>query len=351
MVALLAPKSPTIFPYKMSAIHPVTGKPVRIMESEGCVWRDDKTLVWLNGSEEPGSKWNRYDVGVSSVDAWRAMQTAGIDVDVCVLVEPGAADWIRAKSFRSVQMFATSKAIMTEIGPEFFVKERVANMICLDNAHELYPMLETPWDTTEADAQLIMALILQYKRTGPFTEAASRRSTLGLSVSAAIAPPPKLHFITQFYVPPKADRAAEITKTLRKNAECDYIDRIILLNEQRHEIPIRSPKIEQRVIGHRLNFRTVFQHIYENVPRDTIVVIANADIFLDDSWRLIWSVSMRDMFLSLLRWDEPESPAEKPVLFGPRSDSQDTWAILSNSVKDRTWDWDTLDIPFGQNGL
>lgn len=350
----LAPKSATILPYKMSAIHPVTGKPVRIMESEGCVWRDDKTLVWLNGNEEPGSKWNRYDVGVTSVDAWRAMQTAGIDVDVCVLLGPGAADWIRAKSFQSVQMFAISKAIIAEVGPEFFVKEGVANMICLDNAYELYPMLETPWDTTEADAQLIMALILQYKRTGPFIEAASRRSalakTLGLSVTAVVAPPPKLHFITQFYVPPKADRAAEITKTLLKNAECEYIDRIILLNEQRYEIPIRSPKIEQRVIGHRLNFRTVFQHIYENVPRDTIVVIANADIFLDDSWRLIWSVSMRDMFLSLLRWDEPESPNDKPVLFGPRSDSQDTWAILSNSVKDRKWDWDTLDIPFGQNG-
>jgi hypothetical protein len=163
------------------------------------------------------------------------MQTAGVDVDVCVLLGPAAADWIREKSFLSVQMFAISKATMAEVGPEFFVKESVANMICLDNVCELYPMLETPWDTTEADAQLIMALILQYKRTGPFVEAESKRSALalGLSVETVVAPPPKLHFITQFYVPPKADRAAEITETLLKNPECEYIDRIILLNEKR----------------------------------------------------------------------------------------------------------------------
>jgi len=338
----------------MSAVHPVTGKPIRIMESEGCVWRDDKTLVWLDGTEEPGEKWNRYDVGVSSVGAWNALQKSGIDIDICILFGPGAADWVRAKSYRSVQIFAITRATIDEVGPEFFVNERVANMICLDTAHDLYPLLETPWDTTESDARELIALILQYKRTGPIADSSSPRRALakiyGLVIESTCPPPKKLHFITQFYVPPKPRRAAEITQTLLKNAECSYIDRIILLNEQRLDIPIRSIKIEQHVVGHRLNFQTVFKYIYEKVPRDTIVVIANADIFLDDSWRLIWSVSMRDMFLSLLRWDEPESPDKKLTLFGPRSDSQDSWVILSNSVKDRSWDWDTLDIPFGQNG-
>jgi hypothetical protein len=94
----------------------------------------------------------------------------------------------------------------------------------------------------------------------------------------------------------------------------------------------------------------VFQYIYEKVPADALVVVANSDIFLDDSWRLLWSLSMRDTFLSLLRWDVQENPAEKPVLFGPRSDSQDTWVVSSNSVKERKWNWDSLDISFGQNG-
>ena len=339
----------------MSAVHPLTGKPIKIIESEGCVWKDSKTLVWLDGSAEAGDKWARYDVGASSVEALNALGQKGIAADICVAIGPGAAEWIRAGGYKSVRIFATAKAVIDEVGPEFFVKERIANMICLDDALNLYPMLQVPWNGSEIDARLVVALILQYKRTGPLLEGSDQArmaaaATYGLRVETAVARPPPLYFISQFFVSPKARRSAEIVQTLQKNAECDYIDRIILLNERAYDLPVSSPKIEQHVIGRRLNFRTVFQYIYEKVPADALVVVANSDIFLDDSWRLLWSLSMRDTFLSLLRWDVQENPAEKPVLFGPRSDSQDTWVVSSNSVKERKWNWDTLDISFGQNG-
>lgn len=325
------------------------------MESEGCVWRDAKTLVWLEWDAATLNKWNRYDIGASSVEVLKMLGQKGIAADVCVAIGPGSAEWIRGGGHKSVRIFATSKAVIDEVGPEFFVKERVANMICLDDALNLYPMLQVPWNGSEMDARLMVALILQYKRTGPLLGGACEArlglaTTYGLRVEASIAPPPPLYFITQFFVSPKARRYNEIVHTLQKNAECDYIDRIILLNERTYDLPVSSPKIEQHVIGHRLNFRTVFQYIHEKVPADVLVVIANSDIYLDDSWRLLWSLSMRDTFLSLLRWDVQEDPAEKPVLFGPRSDSQDTWVVSSNSVKERTWKWDTLDISFGQNG-
>lgn len=325
------------------------------MESEGCVWRDAKTLVWLNVSAEPQTKWNRYDVGVSSVDALSALAKNGITADIFLAIGSDATEWIRTGGHKSVRMFATSKAIIDEVGPEFFVKERVANMICLDDAPSLYPLLQTAWNGSEMDARLMVALILQYKRTGPLLEGLDQTrltaaTTYGLCVEAVVAPPPPLYFITQYFVSPKPRRAAEIAQTLQMNAACKYIDKIVLLNEQEYELPISSAKIEQHVIGHRLNFRTVFRYIYEKVPSDVLVVVANSDIFLDNSWRLIWSLSMRNMFLSLLRWDVQENPAEKPVLFGPRSDSQDTWVVSSNSVKERAWKWDTLDISFGQNG-
>ena len=339
----------------MSAVHPLTGKPIKIIESEGCVWKDSKTLVWLDGSAEAGDKWARYDVGASSVEALKALGQKGIAADICIAVGTDAAEWIRVGGHKSVRIFATSKAVIDEVGPEFFVKERVVNMICLDDTLNLYPMLKVPWNGSEMDARLIVALILQYKRTGPVLEGSDRvrlaaATTYGLRVETAVARPPPLYFISQFFVSPKARRSAEIVQTLQKNAECEYVDRIILLNERAYDLPVSSPKIEQHVIGHRLNFRTVFQYIYEKVPADALVVVANSDIFLDDSWRLLWSLSMRDTFLSLLRWDIQENPAEKPVLFGPRSDSQDTWVVSSNSVKERTWKWDTLDISFGQNG-
>jgi hypothetical protein len=71
---------------------------------------------------------------------------------------------------------------------------------------------------------------------------------------------------------------------------------------------------------------------------------------MDDSMKLLWSVSMKDKFLSLLRWDDSEDPTEQPKLFGPRADSQDTWIISSDSVKERTWNWTDLAIPFGKGG-
>ena len=336
-----------------SATHPLTGKPIKIMESEGCVWRDAKTLVWLEGTEET-AKWNRYDVGVSSIDAYNAVSKMGVEIDICVALGDWAADWILAKSYKAVRVFAVSKETIDKVGPEFFVKERIGNMVCLEDALELYPILKTTWDKTEADARLLMTILLQYKKTGPIMNADATRTTFaktyGISVEGALAPPPPLYFITQYYECGRQRRAEEIVKTLKFNAACEYIDKIVLLNETRLDIPIRSTKIEQRVIGHRLNFRTVIKHIYENIPKGALVVIANSDIYLDDSWRLLWSVNMRDKFLSLLRWDERGEGSEQPVLFGPRSDSQDTWVVSSDSVKERTWNWDTLDIPFGQNG-
>ena len=339
----------------MSAIHPLTGKPIKIIESEGCVWRDEKTLVWLDKTVSAESKWNRFDVGVSSVEVLEALGQKGIVVDICIAIGFGAAKWIQEGGPKSVRIFATSKAVIDEVGPEFFIKERVANMICLDDALGLYPMLQVPWNGSEMDARLMLALILQYKRTGPVLEGADKHRLIssaayGLSKETTLSPPRPLYFITQFFVSPKPRRSAEIVHTLQKNAECNYVDKIILLNERQYELPVSSLKIEQHVIGHRLNFRTVLQYIYEKVPSDVLVVIANSDIYLDDSWRLLWSLSMRSTFLSLLRWDVQENPQEKPVLFGPRSDSQDTWVISSNSVKERSWNWPTLDIPFGQNG-
>ena len=344
----------------MSATHPVNGKPIRIIESEGCVWRDAKTLVWLDGTE-PHAKWNRYDVGVSSIGDYNTVKGNGIDVDICIALGDGATNWILRKEYKNVRIFAVSKATIDALGPEYFVKERIGNMVCLEDAPELYPILGTGWNGTAADARLMLALVLQYKRTGPCAEGAleSRLAfakTLGLVVDTlAASPPPPLYFVTQYFKSPKARRQVEIDHTLKQNAACPYIDKIILLNEERLDIPIKSPRIEQQVIGHRLNFRTIFKYIQEKIPAGALVAIANADIYLDDSWRLLWSIDMRNKFLSLLRWDEQESddstkPPPEPVLFGPRSDSQDTWVLSADSIKERTWDWEALDIKFGQNG-
>jgi energy-converting hydrogenase A subunit M len=61
----------------------------------------------------------------------------------------------------------------------------------------------------------------------------------------------------------------------------------------------------------------------------------------------VWSVNLHDIFVALLRWEESTG---EPIIFGPRNDSQDTWLIHSDSVLERKWDLNALNIPFGKAG-
>jgi hypothetical protein len=337
----------------MLAKHPITGAPIRIMKSEGSIWRDAKTINWLSGAEDPSISWNRYDIGASSVDAFTALSKKGIRTDVCILLgdTDTAAKWIEDGNASKARIIVVPKAVLLKIGYKRLFELRINNMLCIEETIELYPFLEVGWDGTEDDARLMTTIILRYLKTNaadcphlPITRA------LGITVLDEPVVPSQVFFITQYYTPDKTKRQREIDLCLKKNIECAYIDKIVLLNEKLYELPYQSEKVRQVNVGSRLRFDTVFKWIYENVPAGAIVVIANSDIYMDESMKLLWSVSMKDKFLSLLRWDDSEDPTEQPKLFGPRADSQDTWIISSDSVKERTWNWADLAIPFGKGG-
>lgn len=338
----------------MLARHPKTGAPIRLIKSDGSVWRDSKTLVWLDGSELE-AKWDRYDVGVSSIEAWKKYNNR-LSISVCVLL--GDLDeceqWIRAGNSNTVRILVVTKALLTKIGFNDLVKLRIGNMLCIEEAIDMYPFLERTWDGSEDDARILIALVLRYAKTGPLDSKvcmrASVASKLGLSLMDSLTPPPMITLITQYYVPDKKRRANEIDLCLKRNVDCESIDKIVLLNESMHELPVKSEKIYQENISTRLRFDIVFKWIYENGSPNTIFVIANSDIYIDNSVRLVWSVNMKDKFLSLLRWDDSDNSNEKPTLFGPRADSQDTWIVSSDSIKERKWDWETINIPFGKGG-
>jgi len=336
----------------MLARHPKTGAPIRVIKSDGSVWRDSKTLAWLDTA--PIASWNRYDIGVSSITAWRAIH-GKFPIAVCVLL--GDLDeceaWMRAGNASTVRILVVSKALLLKIGFNDLVKLRVSNMLCIEEAFDMYPFLEKTWDGSEDDARIMVGLVLRYSKTGPVKTTVAHTmvaSTLGLTLMDSVSPPHKVVLITQYYVPEKRRRANEIDLCLKKNVECSYIDKIVLLNESMLELPVKSDKIYQESVSTRLRFDIVFKWIYDNYEPNTNYVIANSDIYMDESLRVLWSVDMRDRFLSLLRWDDSENPDEKPVLFGPRADSQDTWIISSESIKGRKWDWNSLNIPFGKGG-
>jgi hypothetical protein len=337
----------------MLAHHPKTGAPIRIMTSNSSIWKNQKTLVWLDGSESSTIPWNRWDVGASSLVAWNQLIAKGIKVDVCYPSGPiqETVDWLMAGHAESCKIIGVSQAVIKAITLEKVAEIGITNMVCMEETFVLYPYIDTSWDGSEQDARVVLSLILQYGKTFPVchTTHSVIANVLGLYIYDSLQKPSPLYLVTQYYKPSKSSRAKEIDYTLKMNNECKYIDKIVLLNESMFELPLHSEKIVQYNISTRLRFDTVLKWIYDSAPEDALICIANSDIYLDDSWKALSSVNMDSVFFALLRWDDIEN-SESPKLFGPRADSQDSWVVSARSVKARTWNWESLHFPFGQGG-
>ena len=323
--------------------HPKTGKPIKILQTETSTWKDAKTIVWLDKDTDLTVPWERYEVGAVGADM------ISPKVTVAVFITAADAKWILDGKADTVKIIFASKATLDAVGEEKIKELKITNLICLDEVGELFQFLGSSWDGTENDACLLASCLL---RMGIVYGRDPQPNRTLVKVIRERKKPSQLWMISQYYIPPSAERSRELRYCLDKNIACPFIDRIVLLTEKdlKAKLP-KSTKLQQDVIGKRLTYRKVIEWIRENVPDDVIVVFANSDIHLDDSWRSVWDTNMKDKFLSLLRYEAKENePEDQSELFGPRADSQDTWALLSDSVKSRTWDMKGLDFSFGRAG-
>ena len=315
----------------MLAHHPVTGKEVRVIQTEASLWKESKTLAWVDaGGVRP--PWDTVSSGQLADGVWPEFLIAD------------SSDAAAAASQHVKVVFVKGKRIPS-----------IPNCMSLLDMAEAYPHLGAAWDGTQDDAVAMIAGLLRYRRVAGTGTAAGRAERLGLvrEVNAAA----RLWWVTQYYRPSTASREREITTCLRRNAASALIDRVILLDEKKEVLPGGlGSKVVEKVVGSRLTYLTVLEWISSAaVPDDVIVAFANADICIDDgSWRDLWSVNLENKFLALLRYDVPASGAvEEATLFGPRADSQDTWIIRAADVKARTAaaaSWSAFDIPFGKMG-
>ena len=352
------------------ARHPKTGAPIRIITTDASVWRDQKTLVWLEAADFKASNeaatWSRWDIGVTSLAAMEAAEAAGCQPDVVACLE-GALDdwhtWLTAGHWSKARLLVVSKALVTHIGMEGMLTLRIGNMVCLDEIAELYPFTGAVWDGSIDDAKVLVGLVLHAGRTFPVTAASAERTALathrGLRVESDLRTPPPLILVGQYYTPEKARRRKEIEACLQANIDCPLVDRIVLLNEKACA-PLKNPKVKEEILGHRLTYADVLRWIATSAPADAMIAFANSDIFFDAaSLRLLWSVDMTSKFLALLRWDVDGTDAAAVAaakLFGPRADSQDAWIVSAASVQaafgpaPSAADLLPFQFPFGQGG-
>jgi hypothetical protein len=346
---------------EMFGTNPKTGKPIRILKSEATINRDQKTVCRLGLTPPPRA--DRCDTLCVGLDELMVAQKKGIRADAVILLEgsPAEVEFVRRKEIHQSMILFMTRKIALLIGEKEFMAMRMSNVICLEEIHQVFPFtgMEIPWDETEQDAVFLSALILRATNIIGLAESEVNQDRLkavraqGIQVSLFKEKEiPQLWFLTQYYKPEKARREREIKKCLEMNVDCPYIDKIVLLNEKDFSASFPSDpksKLQQVVVGKRLTYAMVLQWFKENAPPNTICVFANSDIYLDPTWRLLWSIQLQDKFLSLLRYDVQDNGSPS-VLFGPRADSQDTWCFLSDSLRSRTFDWKDLDFPFGKAG-
>jgi hypothetical protein len=341
-------KYPPPFLKRMWGQHPKTGKPIRILQTETSIWRDAKTLVFPRATGV-SNLWSRYDVGTVGA------ATLTPYTDILILCEAAQQEsdvaWLKTAQWQTVRMIMASKAVLDTIGEAALKEMAIGNLVCLEEIGSLFPFVKGEWEGTTNDACLLAGLLLRMSHVLGVEPSPTR----AIRASAELTPPRQLWFITQYYKPEKARRAREISACLAKNLDCAYIDRVVLLNEtdmiDHYPKSANLSKIKQEVIGSRLTYGEVLRWIKDIAPPNTICVFANSDIYLDSSWKSLWTTSLENRFLSLLRYEADDSlPDDQHTLFGPRADSQDTWVVLSDSVKSRTWDWKALDFSFGKAG-
>ena len=327
----------------MLAHHPVTGKEIREIKTDASMWKEHKTLA----------------VGASQMyDTVASEGTPTYFVQITPASKKEILDASRSSKLLFISQDAIAgTALIGGIGVKEFRELQLQNVISLEEINKLYPHIGGAWDGTFEDAVIMIAGLMRYRKIAglpmsPMSPMLARAQGLGLT--EATSTPYRIWWLTQYYVPEKPKRRKEIRTCLERNMESKLIDRIVLMNEKKEELPTGGQvPIEERVLGKRLTYADVI-HAAAEFPADVICVFANADICIDDeSWRQLWQVNMENKFLALLRYDVPESGrTEDAKIFGPRADSQDTWVVRVEDILKRGASTIAkgLDFPFGKMG-
>jgi hypothetical protein len=347
----------------MQGKHPLTGKPIRIMQTETQIYRDKKTLIWLR-DQEASQRYNRWETIVTSqtdLAKWHTALGQSPTLYICESTDnEEVAELLNSKRLDGVHLMFFRKDPLISYGKEKLKAAGYQNIVCLEEIQTMYPHTFFKWSpgqTKTEDLVLAVAILFRLQRVVGFTTFEqhniqpylARTQHLNMYIGDPNEIPEPLWLIQQYFKPSSREREREINHCLKNNMANPFIDKIILLNEDTYKLP-KSDKLKQVVIGKRLTYWILLEYIQKNVPEGTLVAFANSDIYLDETWKLIWSTEIKDKFISLLRYEEPTKVDEEPKLFGPRSDSQDTWLLHADSLKSRTLKKEDFDFEFGRAG-
>lgn len=328
--------------------------------------RNQRTLVWLKMQKTTvsWSKWDGIVTSLSDYHTWSPL--ANIVGIVITSIDTNIDTFVKELSSisKNITMILLPQSILNQ-QPEEFWAEQFDNILNLDHLLMPYPFIKEVWDGSLEDAIALFALLCRYHRVVDCHVSKKRFDICSPHITFTYDERPNtVWMITQFFHHPSKERRQEINECLIRNCACPHIDQIVLLNETDFsndwtKVHKKGPnkgkfiiegaeKIKQIIIGSRLTYADFLKYVKENIPTNVYAILCNADIYLGNSLLDLWKINMKDKMLALLRWDVDETDNVK--IFGPRADSQDTWIVLSDSIKQRTWKDETFRFMIGQAG-
>lgn len=341
----------------------------KIINISPTIYRDKKKLIIFNSPNELNEKLMRFHTcaitNLETYDVYSSILKKPVHL---LLTDPKNLDERRLiqnltkyKSlenyFENVSFFVITEKVLDKIincNQKF--KNMVKSIIILENIHEHFQYL-SPWDGSFIDAVSILSIIqgICSIQMNSLEDNSNRKYRDPLQTFSCIQTPPEFWICTQFYKPKEKTRELEINETLRKNIDCEFIDKIVIFLEKdeykediRRILAKKSQSALQKILfvqlSKRLSYSDFFKYISSSeVPENIYVALTNADIYFDNSIGIIYSISMENRMLALLRYEHSDDGPEYAKIFGPRPDSQDTWIFSASTIKSRKWTSEQLE--------
>lgn len=132
-----------------------------------------------------------------------------------------------------------------------------------------------------------------------------------------------IRLFTTSYKEPDDRRTAEYLQCLKNNLQNSLIDEICVLDEDSGVLPVHQ-KVRTRSVSRRPTYHEFFQWINQLAAPSDISIIANSDIYFDQTLKLLRSTLQRNTCAALSRWD---ILADGSCRLFDRNDSQDVWVF------------------------
>lgn len=147
-----------------------------------------------------------------------------------------------------------------------------------------------------------------------------------------------MNLLIEYFTSTNKSRDIEYKTCISENVKNSLIERIFIFISDNSQLDIESDKITIVKIDNRPTFKYLFEYCNENL-NDSICIIANTDIFFDDTLSILKSVDISNDFISLTRWDLLFTDEKWYIQFynhlfrgGPATTgmlSQDSWIFKS----------------------